>query len=100
MERRHCLASRNPWKTDSVFFCPGGAKEFIHCGASSAPSGADISRNRFHGLRFAGFAGFALPVATIRRPIRGEKHQANNNGNKVLHSAININHTPFCLLVT
>ena len=84
-----------------ILFCPCGAKEFIHCGGSSAPSGADISRDRFHGLRCAGFAGLASPVATIRRPIRGEKPhvpycttQANNNDNKVLHSAMNFNHTP------
>jgi hypothetical protein len=77
----------------SYFFCPGGAREFIHCGGSSAPFGAGLSYDRFHGLRFAGFAGCAPPVATIRRPIRGEKHQDNNNDNKVVHTAMNFNHT-------
>jgi hypothetical protein len=29
-------------------------------------------------------------------PLWGEKRQANNNGNKVLHMAMNFNHTPPC----
>jgi hypothetical protein len=83
----------------SYSFAPAGQRRFdrfIHCRDgrdSSAPSGAGLSCDRFHGLRFAGFAGCAPPVATILRPIRGEKHRANNNGNKVLHSAMNFNHT-------
>jgi acetyl esterase/lipase len=73
----------------SYSFAPAGQRS-----VSSAPAGGGHIEYLFHGFRFAGIAGCAPPVATIRRPIRGEKHQANNNDKKVLHKAMNFNRTP------
>jgi hypothetical protein len=78
----------------SYSFAPAGQRSSPTAAAPPPPLGAGLSYDRFHGLRFAGFAGCAPPVATILRPIRGEKHQANNNGKKVVHRAMNFNHTP------